>query len=254
MKRYIKSTQSIFAGYSCNGWFNILKNQKIPVSSYDDLDYYERKEIEHFDDDEWSWGNSVRYRTDPEYVDGGYQCIIDYTGGWDHDVNNHLRGKKYNNDRGWTKYTTRQHANRMHKVISNAVLPKDIVTIRWADIDNLVAYLGKQAPENIQKGNIETYIGKIVKERGFYSSSMCGDITHHDYYKTKQVQFITLLPKGSPAIYVWEHVTRHPREFEIILTNGSSFIIRDIQYSENGFDASSGLESGAKYRVFMEKV
>lgn len=253
MKRYIKSSQAIYAGYSCDGWFNILKNQKIPVSKYDDIPFYERKKIEHFDDDEWDWGFTVSYSSHPEYVEDGYDSIQRYTGGWDKSINNHLRGLPYENTKGLGNLYPCERADRIHQVVSKATLPKDIVTVRWADIDNLVAYLGEQAPENITSGDIEPYIGSIVTEKGFYSSSMSGKL-NHPYYDSKSVQFITLLPKGTPAIYVWNHVSRKKNEYEILLLDGSSFIIRDIQYSENGFDSSTGLQSDCKYRIFMEKI
>ena len=253
MKRYIKSTQSIFAGYSCNGWFNILKNQKIPVSRYDDLDYDESQAIDHFDDDEWTWGPGTSNRSNPDYVEEGYESIIKYTDGWYKDINNYLRGKPYSKDPGWGKLTPRQRSNRIHKVISQVGLPKDIVTVRWANLDSITAYLGKDAIKDIIDGDVEKYIGKIVKEKGFYSSSMSGRL-RQPYYDSKPVQFITLLPKGTPAIYIWDHVARHGSEYEILLMNGSSFIVRDIQYSGVGFDASSGLHSDANFRIFMEKI
>jgi hypothetical protein len=249
MKRYIKSSQSIFAGYSCNGWFNILKNQKIP------------DDIEQFDDDytaqynykkQWSWGYG---ETHPDYVEDGFETIVKYTGGHDRNINNYLRGLPYDNEPGWfDKLTTEEKADRMHREISNYTIPYDIVTVRWATIDNLIAYLGKDAPKNIQNGDVEQYIGDIVKEPGFYSSSMSMHPRQSIWDHDREVQFINLLPKGTNAVYIFDYISRKGREDEILLLNGSSFIIRDIQYSATGFDASSGLQSNSKYRVFMEKI
>ena len=155
MKIYIKSTQSIFAGYSCNGWFNILKNQKIPVSRYDDLDYDESQAIDHFDDDEWTWGPGTSNRSNPDYVEEGYESIKKYTEGWYGDINNYLRGKPYSKDTGWGKLSPRQRSNRIHKVLSHVGLPKDIVTVRWANLDNITAYLGENAIKDIIDGDVE---------------------------------------------------------------------------------------------------
>lgn len=237
MKRYIKSTQSIFAGYSCNGWFNILKNQKIP-------EYLKWGTTEQR---EWDWAYNENH---PNYTPGGYEAVRKYTGSGHRDINNYLRGKPYKND--WWESSPEEAADNIHKVISKVNLPKDIVTIRHTDIENLEAYLGKGSAENISNGQISGYIGCIITESGFCSTSMSRALDYVGFEKI--VEFILLLPKGTPAIYIWDVTSHHEHEFEVLLQNNTSFIIRDIQYSDSGFDTSSGLRSNAKYRIFMEKI
>lgn len=237
MKRYIKSTQSIFAGYSCNGWFNILKQQRIPSG------WRDRQEG-------WAWDYPESH---PDFVENGYEAVKTYTGDSAYsDINNYLRGKPYNKNR-WYTTSPEETADRIHSVISKANLPKDIVTIRWADENNLDAYLGEGAADDIKNGDEELYIGAIVKELGFYSSSMSTSAPQAAY-ESRNVQFITLLPKGTNAIYIPSVASQYGEEDEVLILDKSNFIVRDIQYSENGFNASTGLRSSAKYRVFMEKI
>ena len=240
MKLYIKSSQAIYAGYSCDGWFNILKTQwqRIP-----DPWWEKRKEG-------WQWCHPSNH---PNYVKDGYDAVCTYTGDSAYlDVNNYLRGKPYRKD-GWWFTTPRKLANRVHKVISRANLPIDMVTVRWAKPDNIDSYLGNGAADNIREGNGDQYIGKIVKEKGFYSSSM-SPYPPQGVYRGREVQFITLLPKGTNAIYIDENTSRYGKEDEILVLDKTSFIIRDIQYSETGFDDFVGEQSEAKYRIFMEKI
>ena len=237
MKRYIKSTQAIFAGYSCNGWFNILKTQKIP--EYLKWDSLEKRE--------WDWSYNENH---PKYTPGGYDAVRRYTGKAHSDINNYLRGRPYKDN--WVESSPEESSEQIHEVISKFTTPKDIVTIRHSNIENLEAYFGAGAAENIADGDFSDYVGQVVTERGFCSTSMSKALDHVGF--DKPVEFIILLPKGTSAIYIFDVTSHHEHEFEVLLQNNTSFIIRDIQYSGNGFNSASGLASNAKYRIFMEKI
>lgn len=220
-------------------WVSKLNNQEVPEDYQWGTPEYKK----------WQWDYPDNH---PKHVDGGYDAIKRYTGGGYTDVNKMLRGQEYKND--WWFSSPEKDAATIHKVIANAELPQDVYTIRKTTANALERLFGDGSIDRIKAGKGRDFIGSVIKEKGFYSSAMATSTAYNTPFVNYEVEFITLLPKGTNAIYIKGITARYGAEYEILTIDGSSFIIRNIVYSENGFDDISDRQSGSKIRVYLEKI
>lgn len=139
-----------------------------------------------------------------------------YTGSAYRDMNRYLRGQS-------SKTSYADEIKQCTAALKKASLPDEVITRRGSDYNML-----KELGINITESNKDKFIGSIVTEKGFLSTSpspyggFSGDI-----------EYVIRVPKGSQAMYV-DTISRHQGEQELLINRGGKYIIDDVEFDSYG--------------------
>ena len=141
--------------------------------------------------------------------------VVTYTGSAYWDMNRYLRGQ------GDT-----YHANEIKackSALSKASLPKETIVRRGSGY-NMLEELGI----DISEANKDKFVGAIVTEKGFFSTSPAPGGGFSD-----SIEYIIKIPKGSQAMYV-DTISRHRGEQELLINCGGKYMVEDVEFNGYG--------------------
>lgn len=139
-----------------------------------------------------------------------------YTGSAYRNMNRYLRGQS-----SITSYA--DEIKQCTAALKKASLPDEVITRRGSDY-NMLEELGI----NITESNKDKFIGSIVTEKGFLSTSPSPDGGF-----TGDIEYVIRVPKGSQAMYV-DTISRHQGEQELLINRGGKYIIDDVEFDSYG--------------------
>lgn len=147
-------------------------------------------------------------------------AVVTYTGSAYRDMNKYLRGIN----------SSTNYEDEIKAAISGlnkASIPKDIIVRRGSDFDSLKGLLSASEGSEII-ANQEKYIGMVVKDKGFMSTSP-------DPYGgfSDAIEYVIKVPKGTNAMYV-ANISQHSSEQELLLNAGTKFIVEDFELNSSG--------------------
>jgi hypothetical protein len=143
-----------------------------------------------------------------------------YTGNAFEEMNKYLRGIiDYN------KYE--EEINLAKSALSKASLPEDVIVRRGTNKKGFKALFSSNDPNEdartlFAEENKVKYIGSVVKDNGFLSTSPDISGGFHD-----DINYIIKVPKGSNAMYV-DPISRMQGENELLINQGKSYIVEDL--------------------------
>lgn len=143
--------------------------------------------------------------------------VVTYTGSAYWDMNEYLRGL-----RGKTNYQTA--INNCNKALAKASLPRETIVRRGSGY-NMLNDLGIG---NITKDNVNNFIGGIVEDKGFVSTSP----SPHGGF-SGSIEYVIKLPKGSQAMYV-DSISKHKGEEELLINCGGKYIVEGVEFDRYG--------------------
>lgn len=175
-----------------------------------------------------TWAESVRknnLREMEKWTDDWLQTITateksgvrTYTGNAYHDMNRYLRGQSSS-----TSYE--KEIKACQKALSKASLPQETVVRRGSDY-NMLRDLGIG---NITPQNKSKFIGAIVEDKGFVSTSP----SPHGGF-SGSIEYIIRLPQGSQAMYV-DTISRFQGEEELLINCGGKYMVEDVEFNSYG--------------------
>lgn len=143
--------------------------------------------------------------------------VTKYTSSAYEDMNMYLRGQYPT-----TRYDDEIKACR--SALSKASLPKETIVRRGSDYNMLNELeVGNVTPEN--KSN---FIGSIVEDKGFTSTSPAPSGGF-----SGKIEYIIKLPQGSQAMYI-DKISKYQGEEELLINCGGKFIVENIDFNNYG--------------------
>lgn len=139
-----------------------------------------------------------------------------YTGSAYRDMNRYLRGQS-------SKTSYADEIKQCTAALKKASLPDEVITRRGSDYNML-----KELGINITESNKDKFIGSIVTEKGFLSTSP----SPHGGF-SGDIEYVIRVPKGSQAMYV-DTISRHQGEQELLINRGGKYIIDDVEFDSYG--------------------
>lgn len=139
-----------------------------------------------------------------------------YTGSAYIDMNKYLRGQ-----RSTTSYA--EEIKQATAALKKASLPEEVIVRRGSGYNML-----KELGIDISEANKDKFVGAIVTEKGFLSTSPAsgggfgGDI-----------EYVIKVPQGSQAMYV-DTISRHRGEEELLINRGGKYIVEDVEFDRYG--------------------
>ena len=143
-----------------------------------------------------------------------------YTGSAYDDMNKYLRGI-----RSSTSYI--DEIKYAKQGLLKASLPEETVVRRGTDFDAVKALFKADKGSEIVP-NKEKYIGMVIQDKGFMSTSPA---THGGF--SGDIELIIKVPEGYQAMYV-APISRHKSEQELLINAGTKFVIEDFE--TNSYD------------------
>lgn len=211
------------SGLTWNKWYeknvyvgdgsNLIAKKKVKLDAFDKNAWYDLlkknnlKAMNGWTDD---W---LRLITSEERY--GVQV---YTGSAYGDMNRYLRGI-----RSTTSY--KDEIKFAKSALSKASLPEDVIVRRGSEFDSLKGLLGADKGSDVVP-NKDNYIGMIIKDKGFMSTS-----PSHSGGFSGDIEYVIKVPKGSQAMYV-DSISRHPGEEELLLNAGTRFVVEDFEINK----------------------
>lgn len=145
--------------------------------------------------------------------------IVTYTGSAYHPMNNYLRGIGDIDDVDLIK----KFINQCQAALEKASLPEEVIVRRGSGY-NMLEELGI----DISLENKDKFIGAIVNEKGFLSTSPASGGGFGG-----KVEYVIKVPKGSQAMYV-DTISRHQGEQELLINSGGKFIVEEVEFDSFG--------------------
>lgn len=142
--------------------------------------------------------------------------VVVYTGHAYRDMNRYLRGQSSS-----TSYA--DEIKQATAALKKASLPEEVIVRRGSDY-NMLRELGV----SISESNKDKFIGAIVTEKGFLSTSPA---PHGGF--SGDIEYVIKLPKGSQAMYV-DTISRHQGEQELLVNRGGKYIVDDVEFNSYG--------------------
>lgn len=139
-----------------------------------------------------------------------------YTGSAYVNMNEYLRGQ-----RSTTIYA--DEIKQATAALKKASLPEEVIVRRGSDY-NMLRELGV----DISEENKDKFIGAIVTDKGFMSTSPASDGGFDG-----DIEYVVKVPKGSQAMYV-DTISRHRGEEELLINRGGKYIIEDVEFNSYG--------------------
>lgn len=140
-----------------------------------------------------------------------------YTGNAYSDMNKYLRGQKSS-----TKYE--KEIKACQKALSKASLPRETIVRRGSGY-NMLDELGIG---NITPQNKDKFIGAIVQDKGFVSTSPSPDGGF-----SGSIEYVIRLPEGSQAMYV-ASISHFSHEEELLINCGGKYMVEDVEFGSLG--------------------
>ena len=143
--------------------------------------------------------------------------VVKYTGSAYRDMNNYLRGITSS-----TRYGDEIKA--CQSALSKASLPRETIVRRGSGFNMLDDLgLGKVTPENINN-----FIGAIVEDKGFVSTSPSPSGGF-----SGSIEYVIKLPKGSQAMYV-DSISNFQGEQELLINCGGKYAVEGVEFDSWG--------------------
>lgn len=143
--------------------------------------------------------------------------VVVYTGSAYNDMNQFLRGQ-----RSTTRYQSEIDACR--KALEKAKLPRETIVRRGSGY-NMLNDLGIG---QVTKGNKNQFIGSVVVDKGFTSTSPAPGGGFGG-----SIEYVIKLPQGCQAMYV-DSISRHKGEEELLINCGGKYVVEDIEVNDWG--------------------
>ena len=177
--------------------------------------------------DATTWANSLRnndLRTMDSWTNNWLRTITQterdgvhtYTGNAYRDMNEYLRGQ-----RSSTYYANEIKACK--SALSKASLPEETIVRRGSGY-NMLEELGI----DISEANKDKFVGAIVTEKGFLSTSPAPGGGFSD-----SIEYVIRLPQGSQAMYV-DSISRFQGEQELLINCGGKYMVEDVEFNSYG--------------------
>ena len=177
--------------------------------------------------DATTWANSLRnndLRTMDSWTNNWLRTITQterdgvhtYTGNAYRDMNEYLRGQ-----RSSTYYANEIKACK--SALSKASLPEETIVRRGSGY-NMLEELGI----DISEANKDKFVGAIVTEKGFLSTSPAPGGGFSD-----SIEYVIRLPQGSQAMYV-DSISRFQGEQELLINCGGKYMVEDVEFNGYG--------------------
>lgn len=175
-----------------------------------------------------TWAESVRknnLREMDKWTDDWLEIISSteksgvrtYTGSAYTNMNNYLRGISDS-----TRYE--KEIKACQKALSKASLPKETIVRRGSGYNMLDELgIGNVTPENKDK-----FIGAIVQDKGFVSTSPSPSGGF-----SGSIEYVIKLPQGSQAMYV-DSISRFQGEEELLINCGGKFQVEGVDFDSYG--------------------
>lgn len=166
--------------------------------------------------DSWTdeWLNNIN--------DSEREGVITYTSSAFTKMNGYLRGLR--SDAGGYENAIEQCTAALDK----ASLPESTIARRGSDRYAVDGMLGKGAYDAIRSGDSARFIGAVVNDKGFLSTSPDPRGGFDD-----DVEFVINVPQGSHAMYV-DKISAYQGEHELLLQKDSYHAIEHIQVGDYG--------------------
>lgn len=144
-----------------------------------------------------------------------------YTGSAYSDINKYLRGIRKS-----TSYS--DEIKYAKSALSKASLPETTIVRRGTDFDAVKSlFKEKQGSEII--ANKEKYIGMVVQDKGFMSTTPMVGAGFND-----SVEFIIKVPQATNAMYV-APISSYESEKELLINAGTKFVVEDFDVDSYGY-------------------
>lgn len=150
------------------------------------------------------------------------ESVKTYTTNAFDDINKYLRGINKHN-------YYKEETELIKTALQKASLPEDVIVRRGSSQGSINSLLGldKKTPIPKEINGYDKYIGSIVKDNAFMSTS--ADIKEGF---VKQVNYIIKVPKGSNAMYI-NKISRAKDEKELLINAGKNYIIEGFDIEGN---------------------
>ena len=143
--------------------------------------------------------------------------VVKYTSNAYSDMNRYLRGQSSS-----TNYAKEIEACKA--ALAKASLPQETIVRRGSGYNMLVELgIGNVTPQN--KSN---FIGAIVEDKGFVSTSPSSSGGF-----SRSIEYVIKLPKGSQAMYV-DSISRFQGEQELLINCGGRYMVEDVEFNSYG--------------------
>lgn len=143
--------------------------------------------------------------------------VVKYTSNAYDDMNRYLRGMSKS-----TRYADEIKA--CQSALSKASLPKETIVRRGSGYNMLNELgIGNVTPDNKTK-----FIGAIVQDKGFVSTSPA---PHGGF--SGSIEYVIKLPQGSQAMYV-DSISRFQGEQELLINCGGKYMVEDVEFNQWG--------------------
>jgi hypothetical protein len=143
--------------------------------------------------------------------------VVKYTSNAYSDMNRYLRGQSNS-----TNYAKEIEACK--NALSKASLPQETIVRRGSGY-NMLTELGFG---NVTPQNVDKFIGAIVVDKGFVSTSP----SPHGGFGGS-IEYVIKLPKGSQAMYV-DSISRFQGEQELLINCGGRYAVEGVEFDSWG--------------------
>lgn len=143
--------------------------------------------------------------------------VVKYTSNAYHDMNQYLRGQS----------STTSYANEIkacQSALSKASLPQETIVRRGSGY-NMLSELGIG---NVTPQNKDKFIGAIVEDKGFVSTSPSSSGGF-----SGSIEYVIKLPQGSQAMYI-DSISRFQGEQELLINCGGKYMVEDVEFDSYG--------------------
>lgn len=149
------------------------------------------------------------------------KAVVMYTSYAYEDMNSYLRGIN----------SSTSFEDEIKAVISGlnkASVPKDIIARRGSSFNSLKRLLDADVGSEII-ANQEKYIGMVIQDKGFMSTSP----DPHGGFTDEDIEYVIKVPKGTSAMYI-DSISYHRGEKELLLNAGTKFIVEGFELNSSG--------------------